>query len=185
MSLVPDGRSLSGTGGVTLDFCDDKFASEKSRAQRVQAQYDGPSGTTSNEVVRYRPGGAQVAFTEIKKAVSSCGQGYQDGSGTVSHIQQPAGFAGLAARHVVVSFEQQLSGQGAARSFWVTAVYQFEGDYFSGVYVYSTDQSAGRELAATLAKKAAKHLKEATSGSPGTGGGTLSSPGNGAPGLPA
>jgi hypothetical protein len=185
MSLVPDGRSLSGAGGVTLDFCDARFDSEKSRVERVQAQYDGPSGTASNEVVRYRPGGAQAAYSEIKKAVSSCGPGYQNSSGTVSHVQQPTGFAGLAPRHIVVSFEQQLSGQGAARSFWVTAVYQFDGDYFSGVYVYSAAPSAGRDLAESLATKAAVHLKEAASGNPGTGGGTLSSPGDGAPGLPA
>ena len=187
MTLVPGGRTLSGADGVTLDFCGDTFASEKLRVERVQAQYDGPAGTASNEFVRYEPGGADAALNEIKKAVSTCGTGYQDATGAVSHIQQPSGFAGLAARHVVVSFEQQVGGQSLARSFWVTCVYQFDGDFFSGVYVYSADSAAGLQLAESLATKAARYLKEAASGGAGTGGGVFSSggPSNDAPGLPA
>lgn len=133
MSLVPGGRSLSGAGGVTLDFCDRQFASEKSRAQRVQAQYVGPAGAASNEVVRYRPGGAAAAFAEIEKAVTTCGSGYSDAAGTISHLQQPTGFSGLTAQHVVVSFEHTVNQAGSARSFWVTCAYQFDGDYFRGV----------------------------------------------------
>ena len=186
MTLVPGGRMLSGADGVTLDFCGDKFASEKLRVERVQAQYDGPSGTASNEFVRYEPGGADAAFKEIKKAVSTCGTTYQDSTGAVSHIEQPSGFTALAARHVVVSFEQQVGGQGLAHSFWVTCVYQFDGDFFSGVYVYSTDAAAGGQLAKSLATKAAGHLNEAASGRPGTGGGVFTSAGPGnAPGLAA
>ena len=186
MTLVPGGRLLSGANGVTLDFCGDQFASEKSRVERVQAQYDGPAGTASNEFVRYEPGGAAAAFNEIKKAVSTCGTGYQDSTGAVSHIQQPSGFTGLAARHVVVSFEQQVGSQGLTHSFWVTCVYQFDGDFFSGVYVYSADAAGGRQLAESLATEAAGHLNEAANGRPGTGGGVFTSSGpSNAPGLAA
>jgi hypothetical protein len=187
MVLVPGGRSLSGATGATLDFCNRTFGSEKLRSQRVQAQYDGPAGTASNEFVRYQPGGAQQAFAEITKAVTTCGPGYQDAAGTASDVQQPTGFTGLVTRHVVVSFEQLPSASGAAHAFWVTCVYQFDGDYFSGVYVYSLGPDAGRSLAQTLARRAAQHLAEAADGRPGSGGGPLATaaPGGGTPGLPA
>lgn len=186
MTLVPGGRALSGANGVTLDFCGDTFPSEKLRVDRVQAQYAGPAGTASNEFVRYDPGGADAAFKEITKAVSTCGTGYQDATGAVSNIQRPSGLRGLAPHHTVVSFEQQVSGQGTAHLFWVTCVYQFDGDFFSGVYVYSADSAAGLQLAQSLATKAAGYLQEAASGNSGTGGGVFSSgsPGN-APGLAA
>ena len=66
-----------------------------------------------------------------------------------------------------------------------TAIYQFEGDYFSGVYVYGTDADAVQRSAAKLGAASAKLLAEAAAGKPGTGGGPLAAPEQSAPGIQA
>lgn len=186
MVLINDGRAVDPDNGVTLDFCNYDYKSEALRSQRVQVQYVNGNPEASNEFVRYRSGGAASAFAELKKAVASCPPSFQEGDGTASHIEQIQAAKGLATNHVVLTFSVTTSGFGGAQTLWTTAVYQFDGDFFSGLYVYGVDKAQVQQSALRLGTQAAKHLGEAAAGKPGTGGGQIlqgSAPQQ--PGVPA
>lgn len=181
MALYPDGRGLQGQLGTTLDFCNYHYTSESSRTTRVQVTYLDPSRhqQVSNEFVRYRPGGAASAFAELTKAASTCPSSFQESQGQIaSHIERSPGPKGLVTDHLVVSFSVTTTGLGASQTQWTTAVYQFDGDYFSGVYVWGSDKTQVEQWATQLAVKAAKHIAEAAAGKPGTGGGPIRQNGN-------
>ena len=59
---------------ATLDLCGFSFASEGLRIARLQVNYVRPGRAValSNEVVRYRPGGAGQALAEARRAVARC-----------------------------------------------------------------------------------------------------------------
>lgn len=171
MALIPGGRSVGDQ--ATLDFCNFTYTSEKLRTARVQVQYASGSQSASNEFVRYRAGGAASAYAEIQKAVSGCPSTYREPGGVVSQIKRVSGLTGLVSKSLAVTFASTSTGEGGVSTVWTTVVYQFDGDYFSGVYVYGTDKSRVQSLAATLSARSAKYLAEAAAGQPGTGGGPL------------
>lgn len=176
MALISGGRDASGE--PTLDFCNYPYTSETLRMQRVQVEYLGGSQRASNEFVHYQPGGATKAYAEIQKAVAGCPSTFREYGSVAGQIQRVSGLSGLAAEQLVVTYADTSTAlTGATTTTWSTVVYQFDGDYFSGVYVYGTDKQAVQQFAASLGVKAAKHLAEAASGKPGTGGGPLVGPG--------
>ena len=61
-------------GKVTLDFCGGGYPSEALRLRRFQTIYSNQAGGTqlSNEVVRYSPGGARQALSEVARRVRTC-----------------------------------------------------------------------------------------------------------------
>ncbi len=187
MTLFPNGRGLDGEFGATLDFCNYHYTTESSRKARVQVTYQGGAQQVSNEFVRYQPGGAQQAFAELKKAVSACPSSFQESDGTVSNIEQAPIIKSLVADHVTLTFAVTTNGLGGQQTLWTTAVYQFDGDFFSGVYVYGADKAPVEQFAASLGAKAAKHIMEAAQGKPGTGGGPMIQQGDAPqqPGVPA
>lgn len=176
MILLDKGRSA--TDQATLDFCNVTYASEQLRATRVQVDYAGSvAQSASNEVVRYRPGGAASAFAEIQAAAKTCPTTYTSGQSTIGHIQRASKIPGLVANQLVLTFAASFPlAAGGSVTHWSTAVYQFDGDFFSGVYVFGSDRAAVLSTATGLGAKAAKHLAEAVSGAPGTGGGPFSAP---------
>jgi hypothetical protein len=177
MQLIQGGRDS--VNQATLDFCNYDYTSEQLRAVRVQVSYAGPFGFASNEFVKYQPGGASAAYAELGKAIASCPSTYRTASGeVVSNVEAVTGMAGLVRDHKVLAFQ---SSDGL-NTTWTVAVYQFDGDYFSGVYVYGATSAAATELAKTLGADAAQHLTEAAAGRPGTGGGVIGGPDSGSQG---
>lgn len=184
MALIPGGRSVSDQ--ATLDFCNFNYASERLRADRVQVQYIGGGGqSASNEFVRYHSDGATAAFGELQKAIAGCPSTYNESGGEVSNIHRLTGFSGLAKNSAAVSFTSTFTGIGGVVHEATTVVYQFDGDYFSGVYVYGTDAAAVQGAAARLGADSAILLAEAAAGKPGTGGGPLANPQPSQPGVQA
>ncbi|MGH8890238.1 MAG: hypothetical protein ACRDV3_10870 [Acidothermaceae bacterium] len=174
MVLIPGGRSVGDQ--ATLDFCGYHYTTEALRTTRVQVEYVGGAQDASNEFVQYKSGGASHAFGEIQKAVSGCPSTFTDKDGNqFSHVER-ATITGLTKEHLAITFEMAAPGlDGSLITQWSTVVYQFDGNYFSGVYVYGTDKTQVQQLGAKLAVKAAQHLAEAAAGKPGTGGGPFTS----------
>jgi hypothetical protein len=177
MYLIDGGRST--TSQATLDWCNFSYTSEKLRAARVQVEYTGddlhPSG---NEFVRYQAGGTTKAYAEIQRAVATCPATSQTDGYTYSQVQRAPRDATLATRQLVLSF-QVIDPTGQLDLQWQAIVYQFNGNFFSGVYVYGLTRSSALTAAEQLAAISARHLAQAATGKPGTGGGpfqTLSSP---------
>ena len=182
---IRDGRVKSDL--ATLDFCGYDYTSEKLRAARVQVEYVNGSQDASNEFVQYKPGGATTAYSQIQKAVSGCPSTYTDSNGTLSQVRPITSAPGFAKEHLAITFALTGTGlDGSPVTQWSAVVYQFDGDYFSGVYVYGSSRAQVQQLAVTLAARAAQHLAEAVAGKPGTGGGTFTDPGDTqGPGAPA
>lgn len=67
---IPGGSQVSGQ--ITLDLCGGGYASEGSRVARLQTALKNGPTVISNEVVKYRPGGAQLAYDELKRRVAHC-----------------------------------------------------------------------------------------------------------------
>ncbi len=172
MALIPGGRDA--VGQATLDFCNYTYTTETNRALRVQVEYVGEQGFASNEVVKYQPGAARAAFGELSQAIATCPSTFTTGTTTTTQVQVVTGVGGLVTDHQVLTFASQ--SQGA--TVWTAIVYQFDGDYFSGVYVYGNSKSAVTQTAEHLGIEAATHLREAAAGKPGTGGGDVYGPGD-------
>ncbi|MGZ8693979.1 MAG: hypothetical protein ACXWYS_00920 [Gaiellaceae bacterium] len=145
-----------------MDLCFRAFPSEARRVERLQVGYSRRgSEDTSNEVVRYRPGGAQQALREVRSA--SCNQLKREDRGGVDIITMtvrrlspkgaPAGSVTIVIETVLVSggLRQVLNGAG---------VYLVRGNVLSGVYTYG-DESAPVARAVRLARISAANLKRA------------------------
>lgn len=60
------------SGQTTLDLCGGGYASESMRVARLQIALKNGPVVLSNEVVRYGPGGAHLAYAELKHRVGHC-----------------------------------------------------------------------------------------------------------------
>jgi hypothetical protein len=157
-----DGRGVRGL--VTLDMCGFTFRSELLRTARLQVDYEARGKPhVSNEVVRYRPGGATVAFREIMTAWRTCPRGpapsHIEGLPPLTYRitsfvdrQIPAGTIPLVVR---------LSGklQGRQRAVTIVSVYHREGDLLSGVYVQGGTLAEAKRVAVRATVATAANLK--------------------------
>ena len=159
--IAPAGRDRN-LNAPTLDLCFRAFPSEARRVERLQVGYSRRGNEdVSNELVRYRPGGAKQALREVKSV--SCNQlKHEDRGGVdiltmtvrrVSPKGAPPGSVTLTVETVVVSggLRNVLTGAG---------VYQVRGNVLSGVYTYG-DEKAPVARAVRLAKISAANLKRA------------------------
>jgi hypothetical protein len=161
LKLRPD--SHGARGFVTLDFCGFRFPSESMRTDRFQVNYvhDGKV-KLSNEVVTYKPLGAQLALREVANAATHC-----------PHHAVKSTIAGVPpltyrvtfvdARHLVpmhVALRMHVSGKVAGKPYSQTlyAIYQIQGNVLSGLYVYG-DSPAVRRLALHAAVASAANLR--------------------------
>ena len=160
MSVIPGGTLV--TGQVTLDLCSSSFPSEKLRVARLQVSYAKPGAKlqVSNEVVRYKPGGARQALREVANAANHCPRGpvpgpvaggppvvYRIGRVTDSHL--------LAVR-------VRITARNHAETVVVNAVgiYQAKGDVFSGVYTNGSGTIAAQlKLGLHAAEESAGNLR--------------------------
>jgi hypothetical protein len=173
MFLIDGGRNT--TDQATLDWCNFTYTSEAMRMTRVQVEYAGNNAIpVGNEFVHYQKGGTARAWAEIQKAVSTCPP-TSTTDGYVNDLVQRAGAdTALVARQIILSYHVT-DPTGQLNLPWQAVVYQFDGDYFSGIYVYGLSRSLALTAAERLAAKSATHLAQASRGKPGTGGGPMQS----------
>jgi hypothetical protein len=174
MFLIGGGRGVT-PDNPTLDFCNFTYTSEKLRAARVQVQYAGGSAKPAgNEFVKYQTGGTTKAFIELQQAVASCPATTQTDGVTYSQRLRAPREAGLVSHQLILSFEID-DPTGSVGLPWQAVVYQFDGNYFSGIYTYGTTRALALAQAERLALLSAHHLAEAVAGKAGTGGGPFAS----------
>ncbi len=156
--LITGGAEVAGQ--ATLDMCGMQFPSEGLRRARVQDVYREPDQpwAISNEVVRYRHGGAQEALSEADYALSHC-PGHP--------VPDPVAAADVLYRPSALSFPGLLPGasawaireQAAGRSATIVFVFQVRDDYLSGVYVTGDNLVAQEEIAVQAARASAHNLE--------------------------
>jgi hypothetical protein len=174
MFLIDGGRGVT-LDQPTLDFCNFTYPSEKLRAARVQVQYAGGSSQpVGNEFVKYQPGGTTKAFGELQQAVANCPATTQSDGVTYSQRLRAPRETGLVSNQLILSFQVD-DPSGNLALPWQAVVYQFDGDYFSGIYTYGTSRAIALGQAERLALVSARHLGEAVAGKHGTGGGAFAS----------
>jgi hypothetical protein len=173
MFLIDGGRST--TNQATLDWCNVKYTSEKLRATRVQVEYTGNDALpVGNEFVHYQNGGATKAWAEIQQAVASCPPTSTTDGIVNDLVQRAPSDDELVARQLILSF-RVTDPTGQLNLPWQAVIYQFDGNYFSGIYVNGLSRTLALTEAERLAAKSAVHLAQASRGKPGTGGGPMQS----------
>ncbi len=151
VKLAQDGTSV-GSDQPTLQACSAPLPSEKLRKQRLQQDYyDQPRRiSASDEVVRYKSGGATKAYDEEKAALKNCSSTTDE----TKHIPT----SGLE-KELVATTTKVLNGDGSL--VYSAAIYQWRDDLLDAVYVYRGSTTEALGLAVTLAKAAAKNLNAA------------------------
>jgi hypothetical protein len=151
-------------GQKTLDECNASYPSEAKRVARIQTGYvalSDPSAqqvVASNEVVRYAQGGAHQAYNEIKHSLQTCPAHFSDGgkavgSNTTIEPTDPQ----LTHDQVTAT---QLVTVGNQKT-WSAITFLYDGDLFSGVYVFRPTKAAALAADRTLAAISTKKLAAA------------------------
>jgi hypothetical protein len=156
-----------GTSQATLDLCGRTgYASEALRVARLQVDYrrTGSPLSLSNEVVRYKGGGAKEAMREVTRRASSCPSRPIDSGApglpklrftiTVLHDVKLLKDA-LAVRVRVRGIVQ---GKSVDQTSY--AVYQRFGDFLSGVYSSGPNTHDQLEFCLHAAEQSARVLRE-------------------------
>lgn len=151
---IPGGRGLS---RPTLDLCDGTFRSEAMRTDRIQVVFTDRNDRTvvSNEVVAYRPGGAERAYEELRLLVGHCPTSYPIPGGSASQVSFGPRDPRLRDHQLVASVRFSRQGQS---DVWSAAVYQFLDDRFTGVYTYGPAREDALRLALRLGVLAGERL---------------------------
>jgi hypothetical protein len=147
-------------GQATLDECGATYPSESMRQARIQVAYipvgsaQRDAASISNEVVRYAPGGASAAEKELDHVLNTCPASVKNGSATETKVQIVSRDPQLLQHQITAIAFYRVKGQGSA---WSAASFQWNGDLFSGVYVFRPTKAAAlkvdRQLAAISADK--------------------------------
>jgi hypothetical protein len=160
----------------TLDLCGRKgYPSEKLRVDRLQVNYLKAKTQIglSNEVVRYKAGGAKQALREVALHVMSCPRDKAVDTGeqgvgplkfTITPMKDPKLLKGYVA--VKVRAVGKLTN-GTKVDQTSYAVYQRLGDVLSGVYSFGPNTDAQRQFVLRAAEASARTLKKALSGPKG------------------
>lgn len=160
-------RVISGgdqvVGEVTLDVCGGGYASEALRVARLQVALKNGPTVISSEAVEYASGGAQEAYSELRRRVSNCPKT------PVAMPEQGTPplrfrFARLpvrrswAARTIAIRITVTARG----RSYTSLAIFQFAGNWLSAVYAGDT-RSSSRSAVLRAAGIAASKLRSQAS----------------------
>jgi hypothetical protein len=158
-AIAPGARDRS-INAATLDLCFRSFASEGRRLERLQLGYARRGQEdTSNEVVRYRPGGAQQALRELK-SVSCDNLKHEAGVDITTMTVRRVSPKGAPPGSVTLTVETILVSGGLRNELHGAGVYQVRGNVLSGVYAYG-DESPPVARAVKLARLSAANLKRA------------------------
>ena len=159
---IASGARSENLNEPTLDLCFRSFPSEARRVERLQVGYVRRGNEdTSNEVVRYRPGGAQQALRELKTV--SCDHLKREARGGVDIATMTVrrlSPKGAPAGSVTLTVETELISGGSRDVLTGAGVYQVRGNVLSGVYTYG-DGTYPVARAVRLAKLSAANLKRA------------------------
>jgi hypothetical protein len=162
LKLRPDSHALR--NAVTLDVCGFSFASEQLRTARLQVDYSAPGQpvSLSNEVVSYRPGGAQEALREVNQAVSRCpshpvGSPVQ-GVGPVTWRLTRLSGKGLLPGAIVLRARIDGTVNGKHVREDTIGVYQARNDLLSGVYTHGGSVAQQTQSALHAAAASAHNL---------------------------
>jgi len=129
----------------SLDLCSANYPSESGRQFRRQMQVNKPGNPyifLSSEVVRYKgKKEASQALTELKARYSDCvkNKGGTESSGLFtdySFFNLPSSITSRFATENSVVVHAQIGKDGSARQ--LLAFYQFNGEYFTGLYLVKT-----------------------------------------------
>lgn len=158
----------------TLDLCGRKgYPSEKLRVDRLQVNYLKPKTALglSNEVVRYKPGGAKQAMQEVAQHAISCPDKPiitgESGLGPVRFTITRLHDARLVSGYVAVRIHavgKLTSGKKVDDISY--AIYQRSGDVLSGVYSFGPDTTAQLKFALHAAEQSANILRHLQSAKP-------------------
>jgi hypothetical protein len=153
----------------TLDLCGRKgYASEKLRVDRLQVNYlkQKTQLGLSNEVVRYKPGGAQKAIREVGLHALSCPHAPvvtgEKGVGPLTFTITPVRDKKLLAGYVAVRVRavgKLTDGTHVDETSY--AVYQRLGDVLSGVYSFGPNTPGQEKFALHAAELSASVLRKA------------------------
>jgi hypothetical protein len=167
-----DGVGVKNT--VTMDLCGRKgYPSEKLRATRLQVNYAAQGKTLglSNEVVTYKPGGAQQAMREVVHHANTCpttpivtGEaGVPPLRFTITRISDSKLLKGYLAVRIRVrgTVKLNVNGQLQKRKVDQTsyAVYQRLGNVLSGTYSYGPNTAAQLAFELHAAEQSAQNLR--------------------------
>jgi hypothetical protein len=155
----------------TLDLCGRQgYASEKKRVDRLQVNYlkvKNPIGL-SNEVVRYKAGGAAQALREVQQHALTCPTTPIDpgepGIGKLTFTITPLHDSKLLKGAVAVKVRavgKLKNGKHVDQTSY--AVYQVVGDVLSGVYSFGPNTPAQQAFALHAAEQSAKVLQKQVS----------------------
>src|SRR5262249_44129640 len=154
-------------GQVTLDLCGGGYRSEALRVQRIQRAYARPGSPLqlSNEVVRYRSGGAALAFRELKRRLTHCPRGAvrmpEPGAPRIAFRLKQLQFSGLLPDSIAVQIHATEASSG--RTINSIATYQVRRGILSGVYTYGGSLAAQKRLALHASRESAKNLSAGSS----------------------
>jgi len=152
----------------TLDLCGRKgYPSETKRIGRLQVNYlkaKEPIGL-SNEIVRYKPGGAKQALREVlqhaegcpSKAIDTGEPGIGKLTFTITPLHDPKLLKGAVAVKVR-AVGKLTNGKHVDQTSY--AVYQVLGDVLSGVYSFGPNTPAQQTFALHAAEQSAQLLKK-------------------------
>jgi hypothetical protein len=169
--VVQGGAPATGlglAGNATLDLCFGNFPSESLRVQRYQVSFDDPNNRkqvlVSNEVVRYKAGGATQAFREVTAVAHTCTSMVLT-SGRYSQPTVEPESPDLVSQQLTLAFSITPNPPpGASRPLppmYQVLVYQYQGDLFDGVYVNRGDPQDALSSAHALAAVAAQKIRSA------------------------
>jgi hypothetical protein len=127
---------------VTLDLCSATYLSEKLRTARYQVYYGHPGAAVqlSNEIVTYRAHAALLAKSEIARAAAACPatpvaspvRGVPPAVYRLERLHDSRLLPGALALLVHATYQQN----GKTMHNTSVAVYQYQGDVFSGIYAW-------------------------------------------------
>ena len=147
---------------VTLDLCGFRFHSESLRVARRQLWFrTHTKPIVSNEVVAYRAGGAALAVSEVRSAVTHCPDGYVrssvQGVGLVKNRIERITTTGLLADSIAyVDHITEQTSSKALKRYTVIAIFQERHGVLSGVYAVDMTHET---LALRAARRSAAKLR--------------------------
>jgi hypothetical protein len=150
----------------TLDLCGRSgYASEKLRVDRLQVNYLRKKTTLglSNELVRYKTGGAAKAIREVRQHAATCPahavKTGESGVPVAKFTITPVHDKKLLPGAVAVKVRAVATVKGKKYDQVSYAVYQQLGDVLSGVYSFGPDTPAQLRFALHAAEQSARALR--------------------------
>lgn len=159
--VIDDGTIVRGQ--VSLDLCNQRFASEALRSARLQTAWVShhPTYYVSNELIGYRPGGAREGMHELRAVAAHCPTTPQApvvaGNVPASFVLTPLHISGLRPGYLALRVLITASVAGQPRSQATYVIYQDRGAVISAIYA-GPGGTLGLRVATHAARLSARAL---------------------------